>query len=116
MQKCTHCKADVPKGYAVDRNQKKAKKNARTVFHYACAGWHKNREAVVAKKPESYKWVIELEIDPVWVADGFEADEFHIAEAIRAYSLGYAYPHEVKAKILKRPSKKRILKEQGFES
>ncbi len=61
-----------------------------------------------------FKWLVEIEVDPTWIADGYDLQAVDVQEAIREYSLGYAYPDEVKVKVLKKPNKKRILKEQGF--
>lgn len=67
------------------------------------------------KKPKKFKWVVEIEVDEVWVADGYEANADRVKDAIMEYSLGYAYDSEVNVKILKAPTKKSIAKAQGFD-
>jgi hypothetical protein len=54
------------------------------------------------------KWIIEVEIADVWIADGFnpEADAFQ--SAINAEMLGYARPDEVKVRIVKAPTEQQI--------
>jgi hypothetical protein len=63
---------------------------------------------------KKFKWVVEIEIDETWVADGYEAKADRVKDAILNYSLGYAYDHEVNVKVLKAPSKDRIKKAQGY--
>lgn len=59
--------------------------------------------------------MVEIEIDEIWVADGYEVTAERIQEAILTYSLGYARDEEVKVKIVKAPSKKSIAAAQGSE-
>ncbi len=67
------------------------------------------------KKAKKFKWVIELEVDELWVADGYEARAEDIQEAILSYSLGCARYDEVKVKILEAPTQKRVDKAQGYQ-
>jgi hypothetical protein len=62
-----------------------------------------------------FKWVIEIEVDKVWVADGFDITEnSFIAELLLKHWLTHAYGYEVKSKILSSPGKRRIKKMQGY--
>lgn len=67
-------------------------------------------------KKKAFKWVLEIEIDETWVADGYEATADRVKEAILSYSLGYAYDYEVKTKLLKKPLKRDIRRAQGYKS
>lgn len=66
------------------------------------------------------KWVIqiELQVSNVWVADGFDAEQYEeeISESITGL-LPYAYGHEVKAKVkfIQSPDKAVIRKIQGYK-
>lgn len=69
-----------------------------------------------------YKWKIEvtLDVDPTWVADGFDAshpDRIEEIQDVISGLLPYSYGNEfiVKAKILKAPDPAQIRKEQGWE-
>jgi len=65
-------------------------------------------------KKKTFKWVVEIEVDEVWVADGYEATADRIKEAILEYSLGWAHDHEVKTKLLKQPTKASIDKLHSY--
>lgn len=60
-----------------------------------------------------FKWVVEFEVDEVWVADGFNLTKER-AEDMIFNDLGYADVTEIKVKILKSPDKNKILKAQGY--
>lgn len=60
-----------------------------------------------------YKWLVEISVDPTWVADGFDDDRAH---AMVAHDLRYAYGHEFACKVLARPPAEEVAKEQGFAS
>lgn len=62
------------------------------------------------------KWTIALEVDEFWVAEGFDPDDAQITDAILGGMLRYAYPSEVKAKVIKRPKDADIAKVQGYKS
>ncbi len=64
-------------------------------------------------KNKRFKWVVEIEIDELWVADGYEATAERIQEAILCRSLGWAQDHEVKVKQVSSPKKADIAKAQG---
>lgn len=54
-----------------------------------------------------FKWTIEIEVDPIWVADGFDLNEENVQDRVWKM-LPYALGHEFKAKVLKAPPKKLI--------
>lgn len=60
-----------------------------------------------------YRWVVEIEVDATWVADGFDLTDERAKEMIQN-ELPWAYGHEVDAKILKAPPAADIRKEQGW--
>lgn len=62
---------------------------------------------------KKFKWTVEFEVDKVWVADGFELTNDR-AKAMIEHQLGYAYPHETKAKVIVAPNQKDIRKAQGY--
>lgn len=59
------------------------------------------------------KWVIEVSVDPLWVADGFEFTKDNVQDHVRQM-IRYATGEEVKARVLKAPAKKIIRKLQGY--
>lgn len=61
-----------------------------------------------------FKWVVEFEVDEIWVADGFDLTEDRAIEML-SEELPYAnIDGELNAKILKSPDKNKILKVQGY--
>ena len=60
---------------------------------------------------KGFKWIIEIEVDPSWVADGFDMDDERAKEML-AKELPYAFNYEIAARVLKSPAKEKILKEQ----
>lgn len=64
-------------------------------------------------KERKFKWVVELEVDESWVADGFDLDDER-AHAMLCREIPYAYSWELKAKVLKTPSREAILRKQGY--
>lgn len=65
----------------------------------------------MAKK---FKWVVEIEVDEVWVADGFDLSNEKAQETLLNGILQYAYSYEKSLKVLKAPKQKAILKAQGY--
>lgn len=65
-------------------------------------------------KNKKLKWVVEFSVDQSWVADGFDLDNERALEML-SNDLTFAYPHELAAKILKKPDAKLIKKLQGWE-
>lgn len=59
------------------------------------------------------KWTIEIAVHDSWVADGFDMDDERAKEMLNS-NLPYAYGHELKAKVIKRPLKSVIKKLQGY--
>ena len=64
---------------------------------------------------KSFKWTIEVEVDESWVADGFDFKDDETASEMMNELIPSAYSHEVKARIIKAPSTKAILKAQGYQ-
>lgn len=62
---------------------------------------------------KTYKWTVEFEVDSSWVADGFDLTDER-AHDMLAYEIQGAYSHEIKAKVVKAPSRTAIRKEQGY--
>ncbi len=64
--------------------------------------------------PKFYKWTVEFQVADVWVEDGFDLTNERalnmLAEDLSMAEIG----HELKAKVIKAPSKKAIRKEQGY--
>jgi hypothetical protein len=55
------------------------------------------------------KWIVEIEIADIWIADGFNLDPDALAEAIDGEMIGgFAFDGEVKCKIVKRPTLKEV--------
>jgi hypothetical protein len=59
------------------------------------------------------KWTIEIQVDELWVADGFDMDD-EIAGDMLADLVPYAHEHELKARVIKAPSRTKIRKIQGY--
>ncbi len=64
-------------------------------------------------KKKQFKWIVEIEINETWVADGYEATAENVKQAILAHSLGYAYESEVNVKQISKPLKSEIDRVQG---
>jgi hypothetical protein len=60
-----------------------------------------------------FKWTIEIEVDEVWIADGFDLTD-DIANRMVLRELNYADEHEVTAKVVKSPSVESVRKAQGY--
>lgn len=63
--------------------------------------------------PRRFTWLVEIDIDPVWVADGFDATNER-AERWLANDLKLARGGEYAANVVSRPSDAAIAAEQGF--
>lgn len=62
---------------------------------------------------KSFKWTIEIEIDPGWVADGFDVDDGWVQDMLMQMLSG-ATCYEVNGRVIKRPALASIMKEQGY--
>lgn len=62
-----------------------------------------------------YKWTVEVEMDPMWVADGFDLTDERAVDMVRAY-MPHVYGHEVRARVLSRPPDEAVATEMGFKS
>jgi hypothetical protein len=60
-----------------------------------------------------FRWTVEIEVHETWVEDGFELTDER-AHAMLCNELGYAYGHELKARVLTAPKKSEIQKAQGY--
>jgi hypothetical protein len=60
-----------------------------------------------------YKWTITFEIDAIWVADGFDMTNDRAKDMIER-ELAFSRNDETRVKVLKAPSAKAILREQGY--
>lgn len=56
---------------------------------------------------ETVKWVAEIEVTKNWVADGFELTEERLHNMM-CDNLDFAYPHEIKVKIIQAPAPEEI--------
>lgn len=61
-----------------------------------------------------FKWVLEVEVDEIWVADGFDPDADQFKDAILSAMLGHARFEEVQVRLISSPKKCMINKAQGF--
>src|SRR5690242_18883125 len=61
-----------------------------------------------------YKWTIEIEVNEVWVADGFEVTAENIQEMLQE-RIGFAHDNETRCRVVKSPSVNSIRKAQGYE-
>lgn len=73
-------------------------------------------EAIAALEgPEGkYSWVVRFDVDPTWVADGFELSKDEQAKSMLETRLPFAYGSELGAKVLNRPDPEAVAKEQGY--
>lgn len=62
-----------------------------------------------------FKWLAEIEIDQIWVEDGYEITEERLRNMLYT-DCGYAYPGELDCRILESPDPKKIAKIQGFNN
>ena len=65
------------------------------------------------RKPKTFKWTVEFEIAHCLVEDGFEMTDA-VAQNMIEERLSHAYEGEVKARVVKAPTKKSIAKAQGY--
>ena len=66
-------------------------------------------------KLRSFKWTVEFTVAPIWVADGFDLSDER-AKAMLAHDLGYAYRHELAARVVSAPHSDAIAQAQGYAS
>ena len=59
------------------------------------------------------KWVVELEVDEQWVADGFDLTDDRALDMLNG-ELPYASLSELNVRVIESPAKKDILKIQGY--
>lgn len=63
-------------------------------------------------KPKWFRWTVEFQVTENWVADGFDLTDER-AFGMLANDLQYAYGHELKARVVRKPSKAAIEKAEG---
>jgi hypothetical protein len=61
---------------------------------------------------KKFKWTVEIEVDQIWVEDGFNLTEDRLNSMI-GYELSYANGNEYKGTIIKAPKQSTIDKVQG---
>lgn len=66
-------------------------------------------------KTKKVKWTIQVEVDEVWVADGFDFNQ-DCCQKVADNLIDYAYPEEVSVKVIKAPPTAKIRKIQGYDS
>jgi hypothetical protein len=66
--------------------------------------------------PQRFTWEIQITVDRVWVADGFDPDARQFQEALLTAMLGYATHEEMTVRVLARPADSHIAAAQGYES
>ena len=62
---------------------------------------------------KQFKWTIEVSVDEIWVADGFDFDQDRLLDMLD-HLLPFAHSHERSAEVLQRPDPKEILQAQGY--
>lgn len=62
---------------------------------------------------KKFTWTVEFTVDETWVEDGFDLTDER-AHLMIQNDLTYAYPSEISAKVIKKPSRVSILKMQGY--
>jgi len=64
--------------------------------------------------PKTFKWVVEFEVDEMWVADGFNLDDLRALEML-ATDLSFADVNtELSAKVISAPPAYLVLAAQGY--
>lgn len=66
------------------------------------------------RKPKTLKWTVEFEIAECWVADGFNITDEQAQDMIER-RLSCATSDQVKARVVRAPSKTAIAAAQGEE-
>lgn len=59
------------------------------------------------------KWVVEFEVDDIWIQDGFDLDDERAVNMLAA-DLSFAQGSEISAKVIKAPKPEIIKKLQGY--
>lgn len=66
------------------------------------------------RKPQTFKWTIQIEIAERWVADGFNLTDEQAQDMIEQ-RLSCATPDEVKARVVRAPSASALASAKGDE-
>jgi hypothetical protein len=62
-----------------------------------------------------FKWTVEIAVNEIWVADGFEITADKIQEALQTM-IGYSYENETRVRVITAPASAAIRKAQGYEA
>lgn len=62
---------------------------------------------------KKFRWVVEMEVDETWVADGFNLTNDRAQELMQQI-LPWSYSHETTAKVLEAPPIEEIMRVQGY--
>lgn len=60
-----------------------------------------------------YRWIVALDVDPAWVADGFDLTDDRAKSMLNAEITG-AYDDELNAIVISAPPPLKIVREQGY--
>lgn len=60
-----------------------------------------------------FKWTVDIEVNEVWVADGFEVTAERLQEMLQE-AIGFSYESETRVRVVKAPSEQEIRKAQGY--
>jgi hypothetical protein len=64
--------------------------------------------------PKRFKWTLSVEVDETWVADGFDFTPDRVQEMSESL-IAYAYPSEVKVKVVTAPDPRDVRRAQGYD-
>lgn len=66
----------------------------------------------MGRMDETYKWRLEITVDPMWVADGLDLTAARMHDILTTY-FGHVRADEIRVKTLSAPERKQIRAEQG---
>lgn len=67
-----------------------------------------------ARPSDKYRWVVAIEVSPVWVADGFDLTPARLRDIALGKILPWARPEEVATEVIEAPDSRAIRREQGY--
>lgn len=70
--------------------------------------------APIYRLDEYLKWTVEIEVSRQWVEDGFDLDQERVTEMVEDL-IHFAYPGEIRAKVVSAPDAGRIRRIQGHK-
>lgn len=68
----------------------------------------------VRPTPHRFKWILEIEVDRTWVADGFNMTDQRAQDMLSEH-LSYAHQSEIGARVLSAPDPRDIRSAQGYQ-